>query len=855
MKRYFLYIACACLVLALNSCIKDEFTGGNIFCRDAQLNLTLSLGAETRGDTPNNGVGDGTNDDDATNAVVKLNENLIKDIEIFLYPQGKEGEDAVFAYRIPLATGQANSTTVSNVTVSAGQLAKLFPNADVTECSAYVVANYATGRTTANADGKYLNTSVAKLKALEHTANFETTDGIDVSNLDDPTLEDDFGNKLTSVKPQQKFVMDSDVATLKKEGNNIVSKNNATIYLTRAASKITFRATIAETIEIDGETWTSDLEHVTVAFHNCVNTGAVDNGSDFGDFTMPTTPNYEVASGVQMAPLEGFGGEAPEFEGDVEGVENWSTVDHLTPFYTYSSQWNEGADNESYIMLTVPWYIEVKDTENNEIIRERYTTYNYFVPINAIDAEDDEGNPITIGKFVRNKHYRINLRVGVLGDLDDLSEATYSYEVLEWVGNDINVNLSRPKYLVVEKDYVEMNNLTSFSVPYSSSDAVSAKIISVSRDNVKGRIVKEDIRDDAESTGTESGWNDFNNQDFSVSTDGGVVTLTHNLDNDRNSDYFDYVPYEIIVEVVNESGFKERITFVQYPAMYIVADTNTDYQQNTNHTDEWVNTWNDNHGYQWVNGYRGDDYDSAGSGNNAYHYVDLNETRVQFLASSNGLSSNAGNKNPNMYTITVSSFSDGSYLVGDPRTTQYDKTLKDAKLGNSDYYVFASAPALSGTSPRRLQYYYPTDASDNTINVISPKFRVASSYSVLGSEYLTSREVARRRCASYQEDGYPAGRWRMATAAEMQFMIQLSQQGLIPALFSSNTNYWCAHGVINYVTGATTATLIKGTSNSSGGSIRCVYDEWYWGSEKAIVSDNSAVFTWGDELRPGDSDN
>lgn len=848
MKRYFLYIACACLVLALNSCIKDEFTGGNIFCRDAQLNLTLSLGDETRGDTPNNGVGDGTNDDDATDALVKLNENCIKDIEIFLYPQGKETEDAVFAYRMTLAKGVANSTTVSDVTVSAGQLAKLFPDG-VTECSAYVVANYATGKTTADDDGKYPGTSVAELKALEHTANFETTDGIDVSELD-PNL-----GELTSIKPQSTFVMDSDIATVKKEGNNIVNKENTPIYLTRAASKITFRATIAETIVIDGETWTSDLEKVTVAFHNCVNTGAVDNGSDFGDFTMPATPNYAVAYGVQMAPLDDFGGDAPEFEGDVEGVESWSTVDHLTPFYTYSAKWNEGADNESYIMLTVPWYIEVKDLENNDIIRERYTTYNYFVPINAIDAVDDEGNPITIGKFVRNKHYRINLRVGVLGDLDDLSEATYSYEVLDWVGNDINVNLSRPKYLVVEKDYVVMNNLTSFSVPYSSSDAVSATIISVSRDNVKGRIVKEDIRDDAESTNTESGWNDFNNQDFSISTEGGVVTLTHKLDNDRNSDYFDYVPYEIIVEVVNESGFKERITFVQYPAMYVVADTNTDYQQNTNHDDTWESTWNDNHGYQWVNGYRGSNYSSAGSGNNQYHYVTVNSTRVQFLASSNGLSTNAGNKNPNMYTITVSSFSDGSFLVGDPRTTHYDETLKDAKLGNSDYYVFASAPALSGTSPRRLQYYYPTDDSDNTINVISPKFRVASSYSVLGSEYLTSREVARRRCASYQEDGYPAGRWRMATAAEMQFMIQLSQQELIPALFSSNTNYWCAHGVINYVTGATTATLDKVTSHDDGGSIRCVYDEWYWGSDKAIESNANAQFTWGDELRPGDSDN
>ena len=837
MKRYFLYIACACLVLALNSCIKDEFTGGNIFCRDAQLNLTLSLGAETRGDTPNNGVGDGTNDDDATNAVVKLNENLIKDIEIFLYPQGKEGEDAVFAYRIPLATGQANSTTVSNVTVSAGQLAKLFPNADVTECSAYVVANYATGRTTANADGKYLNTSVAKLKALEHTANFETTDGIDVSNLDDPTLEDDFGNKLTSVKPQQKFVMDSDVATLKKEGNNIVSKNNATIYLTRAASKITFRATIAETIEIDGETWTSDLEHVTVAFHNCVNTGAVDNGSDFGDFTMPTTPNYEVASGVQMAPLEGFGGEAPEFEGDVEGVENWSTVDHLTPFYTYSSQWNEGADNESYIMLTVPWYIEVKDTENNEIIRERYTTYNYFVPINAIDAEDDEGNPITIGKFVRNKHYRINLRVGVLGDLDDLSEATYSYEVLEWVGNDINVNLSRPKYLVVEKDYVEMNNLTSFSVPYSSSDAVSAEITKVTRYNLSGAVAKN-----VEYT-TADAWNNINGKSFSItpSADGnpnGSVVLSHDFVVDNTDPLYDYVPYYIYVTVTNESGFEEEIVFVQYPPIYITASQNSDYD-NGSGADEY------NSYYTMVNAY----YTDQG-GDSYTKKVDTGQSTglgsVPGLYVSGGQNSST-NANPNSYLITISSLdSNSNNVLGDPRQSTVDTDLINLKNGSDNYWVVTQSVDydfnITKSPTRSLTWYYPTIRDNTTKNMIAPKYRVASSYSVVHSGVVTSVDMAERRCAAYQEDGWPAGRWRLPTFAEVEFIYNLSERNRIPILFNEGTPYWCAQGAIQL------SNNVVSIVNSTANSVRCVYDVWYWG-DKQLPQAERGNFTWGDMAR------
>lgn len=817
MRNILRYIVCACLALALGGCIKDEIVG-NSFCREGLLSLNIGIN-ETRaaGDNDNGNA-------DLTLDPLPLNENRIDDYEVFLFASGATGEAKFSTY--VSGVNATDYTTNNAISVPAGALAELFGSGDT--CNIYVVANL--GKSLAT-ELKNASTplTLANLKAHIVSANFTTT----------VEYEDEGLTPRNSAPIQSNFVMDSSgTHTVTKSGNNLTGE----VYITRAASKISFMAYVGDSMTIDDKVWRPDLENIKVAFNNVVVKGAIDNGSDTeGTFTMPQVDSlYKNLAGVQLTYNQKPSADTPEFDGAVQGVSSWHKLDILVPFYTYSSIWNATENKvDPSIVLTVPWFVEGNKSTT-------LTNYNYTIPLTAANGDL---------KLVRNKHYRIALRVGVLGDLDQLASSEFSYEVLDWVGNDIMVDLSDPKYLVVEKDYVEMNNLTSFSVPYSSSDAVSAKIISVSRDNVKNRIVEEDIRDIAESTNTENGWNDFNNQDFSISTEGGVVTLTHKLDNDRNSDYFDYVPYEIIVEVVNESGFVERITFVQYPAMYVVADANTDYQQNTNHDETWQNTWNDNHGYQWVNGYRGSSYSNSGSGNNAYHYVTVNNTRVQYLASSNGLSTNAGNKNPNMYTITVSSFSDGSYLVGDPRTTHYDETLEDAKLGNSNYYVFASAPALSGTSPRRLQYYYPTDASDNTINVISPKFRVASSYSVLGSEYLTSREVARRRCASYQEDGYPAGRWRMATAAEMQFMIQLSQQELIPALFSSNTNYWCAHGVINYVTGATTATLDKVTSHDDGGSIRCVYDEWYWGSDKAIESNADAKFTWGDELRPGDSAN
>ena len=110
-----------------------------------------------------------------------------------------------------------------------------------------------------------------------------------------------------------------------------------------------------------------------------------------------------------------------------------------------------------------------------------------------------------------------------------------------------------------------------------------------------------------------------------------------------------------------------------------------------------------------------------------------------------------------------------------------------------------------------------------------------------------SREMAEKRCASYQEDGYPAGRWRMPTFAEAKFIYTLSLNGKIPALFNTGSNYWCAHG--DFLPNNNGEVKLNPTGNAT--SIRCVYDEWYWGSEPAALKDQNGkdLFTWGDYPR------
>ena len=351
-----------------------------------------------------------------------------------------------------------------------------------------------------------------------------------------------------------------------------------------------------------------------------------------------------------------------------------------------------------------------------------------------------------------------------------------------------------------------MNNVNSYSVGYASSDDVTAVITSITKPNYSERL--ESVTTIYSGTGVSAVTPTTGNTNpFNVSVNSGKVVLTHTLNNDNtDKTKFDYVPYTIKVKVTNTTGFEETITFVQYPAMYISVDLNTDYDND--------NSVNGNRGYAWVNNSR------------------------STLGNLNGYSTSNENSNPNMITITTNSFNNNDYVIGDPRVG----TIDNLSYGNS----WASAPALYGTTPRRLTYYYPTNTADAAKNIISPKFRIASSYGLTSTLSMTD---AKRRCASYQEDGYPAGRWRVPTAAELKYIVQLSASGYITILFNDGGNYWAADETV-YNPSYRNGTVTENTRATSA-YVRCVYDEWYWGSEKEKTAGQETLtsFTWGDAPR------
>lgn len=154
---------------------------------------------------------------------------------------------------------------------------------------------------------------------------------------------------------------------------------------------------------------------------------------------------------------------------------------------------------------------------------------------------------------------------------------------------------------------------------------------------------------------------------------------------------------------------------------------------------------------------------------------------------------------------------------------------------------------------RTLNYYYPANEAQDRGNIIAPKFTVVSFHAYAlngGAGSGGEKDRARRRCAAYQQWGYPAGRWRLPTHAEIQFVKQLQSSSVILDVFV-NAN-WCAQGITDN-DGELTSKGNDGTSY-----VRCVYDNWYWeqvdanGTSYNRIPDpdgthaNWKKFHWGD---------
>ena len=727
-------------------------------------------------------------------------ERQLNRLDCFFYVKDKTNEPCVYYHKAEV--NDLGSATIPFI-VDDLTLKEIFPSGSL--CDVFVIAN------------------------LPGNPTFEAkTPGTTMQALGEYVLDMTEGEYDVIGKP---FVMTGSSRVQKGKNSNAT----ADIALKRVASKVTMTVKVPKSIVVkNGD---NEVKMVPVL---------VDNE---GNEPLKTSFRY----GTTMSYLSGEYPNDPNnyiWTDKIPYTLSEKTDSHYIfacdiPFYTYARSWEKGADNAAYVTFEMPWGAD----EDNDGEADSYKTYYYQILVNGKGRN-----------FVPNTHYDMIVTVGVLGNTvealpKELEEL--SYYVLDWTTETSNgesgsgdrqedVYIDKYNYLEVPQTYIEMDNVNTVAIRYNASHKIRVKwdatpptsVEGLSNtqnkhafyiDNKTGAPAVQDLPNISLDNFTDNnkGWLTFNYTLSDVDTNG-----------DGEGDI--YSPAYVFVTIwldVNGDGVQDSdevleqdVTIVIYPAIYLVGDNSATYSI-------------------FING----NYNNNRSGGGSLSYLTINGQRVG-KAAGDGSSTY-------MHVISISAFNDKNhtfvytnnqkkeYIIGDPRERSSNK------LGVSDQNTTTPQQSATGWiratdvngTVRNLQYYYPTSTEANAYQVIAPKFRIVS---MLAGYSESTPTGAALRCASYQEHGFPAGRWRLPTTAEILYIVELQRLGKIQQLFYNGNTYFSATDRVK-VNSDNTYALSEGIGTSNA-SVRCVYDEWYWGSEREAIKNSSYnnyggyQFTWGD---------
>lgn len=710
--------------------------------------------------------------------VTALNENRINKLDIYLYKmEGGNVPTAQSVKHITISNIDENSVyTIPMQPLSITELKDLLGENNVVvgaQCYAYVIAN-APASISGSMSG---NRTIYDLQKIELPATTHT-----------------FYNNAK----QDNLVMDgSNAVTLRLLNDTYTLTGD--INLNRAASKMDLVITEIKSPVVDdrtGHQWTPLTDQIYVGLYNGVKRGQInqDNLRNEDKITLTDDDYFHF-----LASSSDYATSMRKMNQVQVGTdEDNNPIYHYemeVPFYTYQQNWTNNQRKKPYYSLMVRWQ-RVDEDEHGE-----HPIVNTFYQI-PVTTEFNYMN--------RNVYYRMEAVVSAIGssleDIPDILLEDNTFIVLDWSdrSNLINISMRELKYLSVEFNEMTLNNENSGSVNYATSHPATATVTQVKYINYAG-VNPETITLNSSHTSqqlTYSGSTYYNRlSDFTASTDNGVVTLSHEL-----KEYM-FSEFEITVRVTNTAGLSEEIVFIQLPAIYITGERSSG--------NVFVNGWDYdtaysyNAGNYWYPNYVHVAYDDRGHVNN-----NNGANNLGTINNPAGVNGTGENNNPNNYIITTSSLvgsSHTNYSIGDPRNPQVNNLTNLSTLTN----------------------YHPTIGTDETTYMISPKFLIASSFGVVSSAHYFDKATAEKRCASYQENGYPAGRWRVPTFGEVAYIMTLSADKVIPSLFNLGQNdlegYWCANGKVS---GDQNAKPYL-SNDTSITAVRCVYDIWYWGDEHA----------------------
>lgn len=783
MKRFIHIIVFAAAMLAATSCVEPL----NPVLPGQDLTLKFSCGIMTKAETV-----DGVS-----------NENLIKRIDFYIFPlddQGKVDEDTeyIFSGEIVPDNGLSTDNTYRK-TIGRADLYTIFPEG-VNQAMVFAVANYV------DSDGNVVTvpSDVTTWKAmhdLEVGATF-FKDGGPGYGLRWPRKMDPSDEQLFFVMTGEKIIVKAPSA----EDDNVVP-------LERLASKVTVNFTFNTVTDEKGIKW---IPQVSPYFDVDSNTEVelseqaeaqsearifLSNAILHTTLGGPLTRDLIADSGATFSD-----GTRDIFEYAYDFLKDITITNtagkKTAHYYTYPISMEEGDDNQPYLKLVLPWYgYKYRGTETNPAFdvndpnwvpyKQKEVYYKIVIPRASIN----EGNRI----------YEYSVTVNIIGNEKEVT-IDGDYEVKDWTYDKVissNVATGRYISLDIPKDEYDMY-VNEIDIAFVSSGKVIAYIDEIYQLDMSGSSpTPQYFMQDDEVTATtalltKKGLSAGQIEEWVTIPEGtSYLKINHAMDNrlmvnNAKNNAFDMVPYVFKVTLhLEDAGddhtFDRHVTITQYPSMYVTALKSN--------------------GVVWVNGYNRSNGQSSGS----YYYALNDRTgggddgkRIGTITNPANVTG-SGTNNSQYHTIVHPTVLDPSLKMGDGSSL----ILGDARVPNGGTMTY-----ITGVSN------YKETRSDLN-NIVSPGFMLASSY---GKTLTMQFARAEERCASYQESGYPAGRWRIPTEGEIEFLVRLSKYGFIQSLFDGE--YWASSG--RYYSSDDSQFH---AGNSSSQAVRCIYDVWYWGEE------------------------
>ena len=480
------------------------------------------------------------------------------------------------------------------------------------------------------------------------------------------------------------------------------------------------------------------------------------------------------------------------------------------PLYTMPITWNANDAHAPFIKVILPWKGHYTQATGNHQAGDwdaKATEFYYKILIPELNQLDANGC------------YHIQLDLSVLGSTADEVpvEISGKYHVVEW--NDpiegMGGEQTAGRYLKVASNHFDMYGNT-LTIPVSASGPIVVTAINSSTGNPAATYPL------GYSTGSGSltySTNSSTGTNFMVTPDPNAkfVKVEHTMlpfsttfsRNNGNAKDIALITYTFRISLEGYPDYYKDVTVTQYPSIYVAR------QQSR--------------GYPFVNG-----------NSNSTAYNNNGTTNDYTLGPvSNSLGSRSG-----YFTIVSISTLTGltsteaysDWVIGDPRIRLGD-AYNGTYRNEPSYNVYTTSNDNTewrrsdlGTSPYYFDNYLVGEK--NASNFVAPKFMLATGYgyrsSLTGSTWKSNSE----RCATYQEDGYPAGRWRLPTEAEILFCATLASNQLIESPFVDGTRYWASSGGYTAYGGNGTFSY---NYNQGTVSVRCVYDLWYWGDDPVVT--------------------